>query len=90
LAPPHAAIQRVNYHSAGCQKPIVLEAWGSPTSTIRENLLECGAVPDVKTAVWLRGQFNTLDNHLSGFDEPTAVLMLPDRMERGGRSRSRR
>ena len=37
-------------------------------------------MPDVKTAVSLRGQFNILDNHFSGFEEPAALLMLPDRL----------
>jgi hypothetical protein len=78
--PPEANWSIHHNTIASCQKPVVLEAWGSPTSTLRENLLECGAVPDVKTAIWLRGRFNILDNHFSGFEEPAAVLMLPNRM----------
>jgi hypothetical protein len=78
---PPAANWSIHHNTiTGCQKPIVLEAWGSPTSTLRENLLERGAVPDMKTAVWLSGRFNILDNHFSGFEQPAAVLMVPDRM----------
>jgi hypothetical protein len=57
----------------GCQSPILLDGYGSPTSLVRENLVTRGAVVGVGKPIDVRGQFKLIDNQLSGFEEPAAA-----------------
>jgi hypothetical protein len=61
----------------GCLRPIVLDAYGSETSLVKDNLVSRGEVAGVERAVLVRGRFDLVDNHFLGFDEPgCAVLEL--------------
>lgn len=76
---------------AGCRNPAVLEAWGSHTSLVRDNLFERGATMGVKHALRLQGCFQLLGNQFFGFDEPgsSALSLLPDRLGQPCRSQIR-
>jgi hypothetical protein len=66
----------------GCLHPVVLEAYGSDTSTFSHNTIARGGAADVKQVVDLRGHFDLVGNTFQGFDQPgTVVLALhPDRL----------
>lgn len=68
----------------GCLTPLVLDAYGSPTSVARDNLIERGGAASVKQAILLAGRFDLLGNRVSGFDEDgsTALALQPDRAGR--------
>jgi len=65
----------------GCQKPVVLDAFGSETSLLKDNVITRGEVSDVDAAVIVSGRFKLIGNCISSFDEPdSSVLLLnPDR-----------
>jgi hypothetical protein len=75
----------------GCQQPVLLEAWGSPTSVLRDNLIDRGAAVGVKQALRLQGCFQLLGNHISGFDEPgsSALALQPNRLGKPCRNQVR-
>ena len=53
---------------SGCLNPIVIDAIGSETSLIHDNLISRGDAPPSTTAIRLtRGQFELTGNRLSGF-----------------------
>jgi len=53
---------------SGCLNPVVIDAIGSESSLIRDNLISRGDAPDTTTAIRLtRGQFELTGNRLSGF-----------------------
>ena len=66
---------------AGCQQPMLLDAYGSETSLVRGNLFTRGDAAEVKAAVELRGRFSLIGNQFSGFDQKdsAAVLRYADR-----------
>jgi len=60
-----------------CKNPIVLDAYGSSTSLVRDNLIGRGSATGVKQAVTVTGRFQLIGNQLTGFDEPgSAALVL--------------
>ena len=63
-----------------CLSPVVLACYGSPTSWLRDNLIERGSASKVKEAVSIGGRFNLAGNHVFGFDEPgcAALSLKPD------------
>ncbi len=63
-----------------CRRPVVLDAEGSETSLLEENLISRGETDHVKQAVEVRARFKLIGNHFQGFDEAeSAVLGLyPD------------
>ncbi|OGV64067.1 MAG: hypothetical protein A3K19_05950 [Lentisphaerae bacterium RIFOXYB12_FULL_65_16] len=71
-----------------CQRPVVLDSYGSETSMFRRNLVTRGAAAGVKQAVEVRGWFKLGENHISGFDEPesAALWLFPDRLGRPPRN----
>ena len=84
LYPPAANWQIHGNTITGCQTPVLLDAHGSPTSRVRDNLISRGEATGVKQAVDVRGQFDLTGNHISGFDEPGAVALSlgPDNLGR--------
>jgi hypothetical protein len=72
-----------NFHSntiTDCRQPLVLDAYGSETSLVRDNLVTRGAATGVKAAVDVRGLFKFHGNQITGFDEPgaSAFSLLAD------------
>jgi hypothetical protein len=67
-----------------CLEPLVLDSYGSETSTLRNNLVSRGGATGVKEAVQVRGRFNLVGNQFFGFDEPgsAALGLCPDRFGR--------
>jgi hypothetical protein len=61
----------------GCLHPALLDAYGSPTSAFKNNLLTRGGTTGVKAAIEFRGQFQFLGNQLNGFDERDACAWWP-------------
>jgi hypothetical protein len=72
----------------GCLKPVVLDSYGSETSLLKGNIVTRGEATGVKAAVEVRGMFELIGNHLSGFDEKdsTAVSLVADPLGRTARS----
>ena len=64
----------------GCPNPLVLDSFGSATSTIRANTLSRGEATGAKQAIEVRGRFNLVGNHITGFDEAgcVALALFPD------------
>ncbi len=61
----------------GCLSPIVLDSYGSTACLFRDNLISRGGAAAVKQAVQVRGSFQFIGNHFTGFDEQgSAVLGL--------------
>ncbi len=75
----------------GCLTPLVLDAYGSPTSVARDNLIERGGAAGVKQAILLAGRFDLLGNRVSGFGEDgsAALTLQPDRAGREPANRFR-
>jgi hypothetical protein len=65
---------------SGCARPVVLESYGSATSTFRDNIISRGDVSGVKEAVKVAGRFMLSGNRITGFDEPdsAALVISPD------------
>ena len=53
----------------GCLIPVVLDAYGSPTSIFRDNVVTRGDATDVTQAIDVRGQFHVVGNQVFGFDK---------------------
>jgi hypothetical protein len=72
----------------GCQAPVVLNSYGSPTCLFQGNLIERGATANVPRAVTVAGEFHIRDNRIVGFDEDqsVAIEVQPDRAARQLRS----
>ena len=72
----------------GCQTPVVLHSYGSPTSLFKGNLIERGATTKVAHAVVVAGEFQILGNRIVGFDEDQSVgiEVRPDHAAREVRS----
>jgi len=69
---------------ASCVHPMVLDSYGSPTSVVRGNLIDRGLATGVTHAIELRGDFDLIGNHVSGFNEEgcSALGLYPDRVGR--------
>jgi len=72
----------------GCQRPVVLDSYGSRTSLFRNNIITRGRAKDVKQAVVVAGRFNLIGNHISGFDEDgsAALVVSPDRLGKANKN----
>jgi hypothetical protein len=73
LYPPSANWTIHDNTVTGCQNPVVLDCYGSPTSTLRDNLISRGDAADAKQAIQGRARFNAIGNHVFGFDAPRAA-----------------
>jgi len=76
-----------NFHDnliTGCQSPVTLNIWGSPTTLFRHNIIERGGAAGVKQALLLTGRCDLIANRLVGFDEKdsAAIALQPDRLGR--------
>lgn len=82
VEPPYGTNWSLHHNTfAGCQIPVVLDGYGSPTCAFDDNILSRGAATGVKSAVEAKGLFSLSGNVFSGFDEPgtVAVMLHPDR-----------
>ncbi|NLY00801.1 MAG: hypothetical protein GXY83_32305 [Rhodopirellula sp.] len=59
----------------GCQKPVVLDSYGGPTSWFRDNIVTRGEASDVKAAIEVCGMFKLAGNQISGFDEKNSSAL---------------
>ncbi|NCP34383.1 MAG: hypothetical protein AUJ96_25410 [Armatimonadetes bacterium CG2_30_66_41] len=84
LIPPAANWTFHDNTLADCQRPLVLDSYGGPTSVLRNNLVTRTSTVGVKQAVELHGRFSLLGNHLVGFDEDgcAALSLYPDPLGR--------
>jgi hypothetical protein len=74
--PPSSANWDIHDNTiADCQRPVVLDSYGSATSRFRGNLLARGTTPGVKQAIEIRGRFDLTGNQLNGFDEADSVAL---------------
>ncbi|MEW6354975.1 MAG: hypothetical protein AB1696_01500 [Planctomycetota bacterium] len=73
---------------AGCGQPVLLDCYGSETTTLRDNLIARGDAAGVQHAVKLSGRVNLLGNCISGFDEKgsSALGLYPDALGRAPRN----
>jgi hypothetical protein len=81
--PPAGANWNLHHNTVtGCQKPVTLDCYGSPTSVFADNTITRGDTPGVSAAMELKGQFRFSGNNFVGFDEPasTALMIYPDRL----------
>ena len=67
-----------------CPRPVVLDAYGSSTSVLKDNLISRGAAIGVTAAIEVRGTFTLIGNHIAGFDEKgsAALAIYPDPLGR--------
>jgi len=82
--PPAATWNLHDNVITGCQSPVLLNIWGSPTTLFRRNMIDRGEATGVKQALLLSGRCDLLGNRFTGFDEPdsAAVALQPDRLGR--------
>ena len=59
----------------GCQRPLVLDSFGSRTTLLSGNLISRGDTEGVKQAAEIRGRFDLLRNRFQGFDEPDSAAL---------------
>lgn len=79
IFPPSACWTIHDNTITDCQRPVSLDAYGSPTSVFRNNTVNRGHVTEVKHVISVGGQFKLIGNHVFGFDEPgSTALMLRD------------
>jgi hypothetical protein len=82
IAPPYGANWNLHDNTVtGCLNPVLLDAYGSSTSTFARNIISRGGATGVQQALQLRGRFNVIGNTFSDFDEPGSVVLglYPDR-----------
>ncbi|MES2695520.1 MAG: right-handed parallel beta-helix repeat-containing protein [Verrucomicrobiota bacterium] len=67
-----------------CLRPVVLDSYGSNTSSFSENLVIRGTAANVTRAVEVHGRFQFFSNRLVGFDEAyaAALALYPDALGR--------
>ncbi len=74
--PPQDANWQIHNNTlAGCLSLVLLDGYGSATSVFRGNTLTREGVTGVKQAAQVKGRFQLLGNHFSGFDEPGAAAL---------------
>ena len=73
---------------SGCISSLVLDSYGSATSILKGNTVTRDAASGVKEAVVVKGRFQLLGNHFTGFDLPGCVVLSlhPDRFGRSPRN----
>ena len=79
--PPNGANWLIHSNTVtGCSRPVVLDAYGSETSILRDNVISRGDVSGVNEAIKIAGRFTLSGNYVSGFDEPgsAALVIGPD------------
>ena len=60
-----------------CQKPVVLNSYGSSTSILRSNLVTRGNASNVQAGIEIHGSFRIINNHITGFnDEKSAAVSV--------------
>ena len=80
--PPDSANWNIHDNTiTACLKPLVLDAYGSKTSRVANNLITRGAASGVEGAIAVGGRFKLIGNQITGFNEPgsAALLLGPDR-----------
>ena len=67
-----------------CQRPLMLNSYGSKTSLFKNNLVTRGNTDKVLVGVEVHGCFQLVDNRITGFDEDKSVAMTlyPDAIGR--------
>ena len=74
--PPSGANWNIHDNTIdGCLRPVVLDAYGSATSLLRNNVVTRGRAAGVKEALALVGRFSLIGNHIAGFDEPGSTAL---------------
>jgi hypothetical protein len=58
-----------------CQRPILLNSYGSKTSLFRSNLVTRGTTENIPTGIEIHGCFQLIDNRFIDFDEDKSVAM---------------
>lgn len=82
IAPPQGVNWNLHDNTVtGCLNPVLLDAYGSSSSTFARNIISRGGAVGVQQALQLRGRFNVIGNTFSDFDEPGSVVLAlyPDR-----------
>lgn len=80
--PPYPSNWRLCRNTVtGCVSPVILDSYGSRVCEFRDNVVTRGGAQGVKEAVVVKGLFQLIGNHLSGFDEPGSIglSLYPDR-----------
>jgi len=74
---PPAADWNLHHNTiTGCLRPVVLDAYGSPTSIVRANTVTRGEAAGVRAAVEIAGRFCLIGNQVNGFDEKDSAGLL--------------
>jgi len=65
----------------GCEKPVILNDYGSETNRFFLNVIERGNTSGVMAAVTIGGRYQITGNQVTGFDEQGScgLLLIPDR-----------
>ncbi len=81
LIPPSANWTIHDNTITDCRRPVALDAYGGPTSILRNNIVTRGGTAEVPQAIELHGRFALIGNAVVGFDEPESVALSlhPDR-----------
>lgn len=66
----------------GCQTPVLLDNYGSATSSFSRNAIERGGALGVSAAVTVGGSYQLIGNQITGFDDPAscALMLLPEKL----------
>jgi hypothetical protein len=84
LFPPQAHWNIHDNTITDCGFPVIIDVYGSATTTFRNNTITRGYTTDVKTACQIAGQVNLIGNHFEGFDANgcIALELIPDKTGR--------
>jgi len=75
--PPHSANWNIHDNTiTACLKPIVLDAYGSKTSRVANNLITRGTASGVEGAIAVGGRFKLIGNQITGFNEPASAALV--------------
>ncbi|MDD5523309.1 MAG: hypothetical protein PHI84_21020 [Kiritimatiellae bacterium] len=79
--PPSANWLFHNNTITDCLQPVILNSYGSASSILRDNIVTRTTAVGIKQAIQVRGNFQLLGNHVTGFDEPdcAALALFEDR-----------
>lgn len=82
--PPNANWNIHDNTVTGCQTPVTLTIWGSPTTVFRDNTVDRGEASGVTQALLLTGRCDLIGNRFVGFNEPdsAAVCLQPNRLDK--------
>ena len=74
---PPAANWKIHHNMiTGCQRPVILDGYGSPTSAFSQNSVSREQTTGVAQAVVVNGEFRLDGNHIFGFDEKDAAALV--------------